>query len=84
MDIVDYLITNIGDLPWSVKGVGFALMAFLFLRAVSQFFSLKWIRAATSLVMVLVVALVMARFGQDIASFVANQIPPAKSTNIQG
>ena len=84
MDIIDYLITNIGGLPWSVKGAGFVLMAILFMRAVGQFFSLSWIKAATNLVMVLVVALVMARFGQDIASFISSQAIPPESINTQG
>ncbi|MEM9279226.1 MAG: hypothetical protein AAGA76_11685 [Pseudomonadota bacterium] len=84
MDIIDYLVTNIAPLPWIVKGTGFVLMAVLVFRAVGQFFSLRWIRAATSLVMALVIALVMARFGQDIAAFIASQSPPATTANTQG
>ncbi|MEM7216664.1 MAG: hypothetical protein AAF423_14085 [Pseudomonadota bacterium] len=72
MDFVDYLVVHISPLPWTVKGVGFAFIAFLVFRAIGQFFSLRWIRALTSLVMALVVALIMARFGQDIAAYLTN------------
>ena len=84
LDIVDYLITHIAPLPWAVKGTGFAIMGLLVLRAAGQFFSLRWIRAATSLVLVLVVALGMARFGEDIAAFVSSEPKPATTTNTQG
>ncbi|MGI9350585.1 MAG: hypothetical protein ACR2O3_03390 [Rhizobiaceae bacterium] len=84
MDIVDYLITHIAPLPWAVKGTGFALMAILALRAAGQFFSLRWIKAVTSLVLILVIALGMARFGEDIAAFVSDKPQPATSANTQG
>ncbi|MEM7068336.1 MAG: hypothetical protein AAF478_05575 [Pseudomonadota bacterium] len=84
MDIVDYLITHIAPLPWTVKGTGFVLMLILAFRAFGQFLSLRWIRAATSIVLILVVALVMARFGQDIAAFVAGSPQTPTSANTQG
>ena len=84
MDIVTYFITHIGPLPWIVKGTGFAIMAFLVFRSFGQFFSLRWIRATTSLVCALVVALVLARFGQDIAAFIASETPNPAASNTQG
>lgn len=84
MDIVDYLITNIAPLPWTVKGTGFGLMALLFLRAAGQFLSLRFIKATTSLVTALVIALVLARFGQDIAAFVATQPVSTDANSSQG
>ena len=84
MNIVEYLITNIGPLPWIVKGTGFALMAYLVFRSIGQFFSLRWVRAATSLVSVLVIALIMARFGQDIAAFLATEPAVTTSGSTQG
>ena len=70
MDIIDYLITNISPLPWIVKGTGMALMVLLFFRAFSQIFTLRWIKAATNIVYAIIVALGMARFGQDIADYI--------------
>ena len=70
MDIIDYLVTHISPLPWTVKGTGLVLMLLLAFRAATQFMSLRWIRAITSLVSIVVVALIMARFGTDIAAYI--------------
>lgn len=78
MDIIDYLITNISPLPWIVKGPGFGLMALLLLRAFTQVFTLRWIKSATNVVYAVIIALGMARFGQDIADFIkAKQEKPS-------
>ena len=74
MDIIDYLVTHITPLPWTVKGPGMLLMVLLAFRAATQFMSLRWIRAITSLVSIVVVALIMARFGSDIAVFIDTQL----------
>ncbi len=84
MDIIDYFITHIGPLPWMVKGTGFAIMALLVFRAFGQFLSLRWIRAVTSLVSALVIALILARFGQDIAAFIATDPGLQPDANSQG
>lgn len=70
MDIIDYLITNVSPLPWIVKGTGLLLMGLLLLRAFTQVFTLRWIKAATNVVYAVIIALGMARFGQDIADFI--------------
>lgn len=70
MDIIDYLITHISPLPWIVKGTGLVFMTLLLLRAFMQIFTLRWIKAATNVVYVAIIALGMARFGQDIADFI--------------
>jgi len=70
LDIIDYLITHITPLPWTVKGPGFLLMAMLGFKAIGQFLSFRWIKAATSLVTIVIVCLAMARFGTDIAQFI--------------
>ena len=82
MDIIDYLITHISPLPWTVKGPGFALMAMLTFRAFGQFLTIRWIKAATNLELVAVVALVMARNGEDISEFIDQQMqePPSEAT----
>lgn len=73
MDIIDYLITNISELPWNVKGPGLVLIAYFSFRAFTQFLTLRWIRAATTLVYALIVALGMARFGSDIANLITEK-----------
>ena len=82
LDIIDYLVTHIAPLPWIVKGPGLLFMIALVFRAISQFMSLRWIKAVTSLVMVIVIALIMARFGSDIATFMETQLvqPPANES----
>ena len=84
MDIVDYLITHISPLPWTIKGTGLGLMVLLMFRAFTQFLSLRFIRAATSLVTALVVVLIMARYGQDIAAFLATQSTTETASGSQG
>lgn len=74
MDLFDYLITNILPLPWTVKGPGFLLMILIAFQAVGHFMSLRWISAATSLVTILVLALIMARFGTEIAVWIESLI----------
>lgn len=81
MDIINYLITDISELPWIVKGPGLALMALLLLRSFTQVFTLRWIKAATNVVYAIVIALGMARFGQQIAEFIeAKQPEPVEQT----
>jgi hypothetical protein len=79
LDIIDYLITNIAPLPWIVKGSGLGLMALLCLRSFTQIFTLRWIKAATNVVYAVIIALGMARFGQDIADYLKKkQVVPVE------
>ena len=78
MNIIDYLITNIGPLSWTVKGGGLLIMAMLVMRAFGQFFSFRWIKAITSLVVAVVILLALARFGAAIDSFIEDQRKPSK------
>lgn len=77
MDIIDYLITDISELPWIVKGPGLVLMVLLLLRSFTQVFTLRWVKAATNVVYAVVIALGMARFGQQIAEFIDAKEPVA-------
>ena len=82
MDIVDYLITHISELPWIVKGPGLALMVLLLLRSFTQIFTLRWIKAATNAVYALIIALGMARFGQDVSDYLkSKQTPTVEQIN---
>jgi len=72
-DILD--IPAILALPWSVLGVGLVLIGFFLLRAVSQFFTLHPIRAVTSVVYALIIALVLSRFGGQIAAMIESPPP---------
>lgn len=67
-ELLNYLYTEISPLPWTVKGVGLGLMALLVLSAVGKFLTFRWIKAATNLILALIIALVMARYGTDIAA----------------
>ena len=83
MDIIDYLITNISPLSWITKGGGFLLMVMLTFRAASQFFSFRWIKALTSLALILVVLLVLARFGADIDGLIDEHMKSSEETTEQ-
>ena len=73
MGLIDYLLNSILPLPWIVKGPGLALIAFTLFRSVIQFLTLRWIKSATSIVFALIIALVLARYGTDIAVFLAEK-----------
>ena len=77
MGLIDYLLNAILPLPWIVKGPGLALMAFLLFRAVIQFLTIRWIKSATSIVFALIITLVLAGYGTDIASFLAEKTAEA-------
>ena len=83
MDIITYLVTDISDLPWIVKGPGLILVVLLLLRAFTQVFTLRWVKAATSVVYALVIALVMARFGLQIAEYIGAEQPQTIEQNQQ-
>ncbi len=74
MDIVDYLITNISQLPWIILGPGLLLMAIFTFKAIGYVFRLRLISVVTNLLYAFIVALVMARYGQEIAAFVMDVI----------
>ena len=76
MELIETILNSILDLPWIVKGPGLGLIAILLLRAVTQFLTIHPIRAATSVVYALIVGLVLSKYGQAIAEFIAQQSPP--------
>ena len=82
MELLNYLIVNIMQLPWIVKGPGlFFMFAFLF-KAIRHLFKLKFVSAVTSLLLSFIVALIFARWGHDIAAFVqALLTSPAPQSN---
>lgn len=82
-DIFNYLVTNIMPLPMVIKGTGLAIIVLLVLRSIGQFLSFSWIKAATGLVIALVIALVMARYGQDIAGIIYDPAQNNGATNTQ-
>ena len=80
MDLIDYLIEHISPLSWTVKGTGFLVIALLIMRAIGQFFSFRWIKAVTSLIVSVVILLLLARFGADLDQFITKQ-PNGSSNN---
>ena len=69
MDIYNYLFVNISALDPIVKYPGVLMIVFFALRGLVQVFSLNFIRAITNMLYALVLALVLARFGQDISAY---------------
>ncbi|MCB1384446.1 MAG: hypothetical protein KDJ80_00780 [Nitratireductor sp.] len=56
-------LSNIIALPWYVSVPGLLVVALFFARAVFALFSFRLIRAATNLVLMVVVAVLLSRFG---------------------
>ena len=75
MDIIDYLITHIGALGWSVKGPGLILIAFFLFRAAGLAITLRLIKSATSVAYAAIIALGLARFGPDIEIYLQDKVP---------
>lgn len=74
MDIFDYLITNINQLPWITRGPGLFLIVVFLLKAVGHVFRLRLISVITNILYAFIVALVLARYGQEITAFVLETI----------
>ena len=86
MALIDYLITNTSQLPWIVLGPGLFLIVMFLFKALGQFFRLKWISAIGSILYALIIALILARYGQDIAAYVLNYLdklekPPSATSD---
>ncbi len=82
-DLLDYLITHISELPQNVQLIGGGLIALFVLRSFFLVLRLRLISAATSLLYALIVALVLARYGHDIAAFIGNSAAQAPSPEDQ-
>ncbi|MCF6322475.1 MAG: hypothetical protein L3J32_12010 [Rhizobiaceae bacterium] len=65
-------VSNILELPWIVKGPGFAILALLAYRALRSLLSLKPFKLISSLVMLFIVAFVLSRFGNAIVLLIEN------------
>ena len=68
-DLLDYLITNITQLPQNVQLIGGGLIVLFVLRSFFLVLRLRLISAATNILYALIVALVLARYGPEIAVF---------------
>lgn len=71
--IIDYLINSISALPLAVSGTGLVICAILAFRAFGFFLSLRWIRTVTNLVYILIVLLLLARYGDRIAEYLLDE-----------
>lgn len=80
LDIIDYLITSISDLPFIVTGPGLALCALFAFRAFGLFVTLRWIKASTNLVYIVIILLVMAKYGEQIATMIQDKKQPEETT----
>jgi len=81
MDLVDYLITNISKLDHIVRWPGIFLIILYLLRAVGHVFRLKLISVVTHILYATIIALVLARYGNDIAAFLYDLLEQYQSTN---
>ena len=72
MDLVDYLVTNISALDHIVRWPGIFLIVLYLLRAVGHLFRLRLISVVTNLLYATIIALVLARYGNEIAVYLQN------------
>jgi len=72
MDLVDYLVTNISELDHIVRWPGIFLIVLYLLRAVGHLFRLRLISVVTNLLYATIIALVLARYGNEIAVYLQN------------
>ncbi|MDJ0613028.1 MAG: hypothetical protein QNJ29_05085 [Rhizobiaceae bacterium] len=73
MDLIDYLVSNIIELPHIVRWPGIFLIVLYLLRAVSHIFRLRLISVVTNILYATIVALLLAQYGNEIAAFMENQ-----------
>ena len=80
MSIMDTVLNAINyqlvlELPWIVKGPGIVLIAWFLLRGVTRFITLRPIKGLTNLVYAFIIALVLSRYGNDIALMIQGAPP---------
>ena len=73
MELLNYLVVNIMQLPWIVKGPGLFLIFLFLIKAIGHVFRLRLFSVVTNFLLSVIVALVLARWGQDIAAFIFEQ-----------
>ena len=74
MELLDYLIANIMALPWVIKGPGLFFIFSFLLKSIGHVFRLRLIAAITNFLLSLIIALILARWGVEIAIFVQEQL----------
>lgn len=73
-------LPTIFALPWGVKGPGLFLIALFLLRALRSLFSLRLITVFTSLIYVVIIAIILSQAGNLIAQMIG--LEPAKQALI--
>lgn len=71
-DLLDYLITQLAQLPQNVQLICGALVAFFIMRSFFLALRLRLISALTNILYALIVGLVFARYGFEIAAIISN------------
>ncbi len=69
MDLIDYLVTNIAEAPHIVRWPGIFLIALYLLRAFGHIFRLRLISVITNVLYAVIIALLLARYGDQIAAY---------------
>ena len=78
MELIDYLIENITNLPGIVRWPGIFLIALLLLRAIGHVFRLRLVSVIINLLYAFIVALVLAQYGHEIAAFISGVLNSAE------
>jgi len=79
--VIDHIINSIVALPPNVQVPGLILMAVFTLIAGFRFITFRWIKAATYLVYVFIVAFVLVRFGQPLSVWLDGAFQPHGSVS---
>lgn len=69
MDLIDFLVTNIAEAPHIVRWPGIFFIIMYLLRAFGHLFRLRLISVVTNILYATIIALVVARYGNEIANY---------------
>ncbi len=76
MQVINF--NTIWALPWIVKGPGLFLMLFFISRSIARILTLNLISGVTNLVYTIIIAIILSRFGRDIAQLIEGAPPIAQ------
>ena len=79
-DLLNYLVTNIVALEPIIRWPGIFLIALFVIKALGHLFGLRLVSFATNFLYALIVALVLARYGQDITAYLIDLLKRAQET----
>ncbi|MEL7429795.1 MAG: hypothetical protein AAFN43_07325 [Pseudomonadota bacterium] len=79
-ELLNYLITNIMALEPIVRWPGLILIGFFCVKALGHLFGLRLISSLTNFLYALIIALVLARYGQGMTEYLLDLLKRSQET----